>query len=607
MKRQKNGNPSAKGSRSRAWKGKSKANYNDVGKEELSDQAYYSANNDWRWYASNEQLLKDVTSIPFTYALGSKIDMTGNKQPIDATTLPGIMTIGFVPTVGWSDSPTSPVNLASYNLYSYVRHANAGHSNYDHQDLTIYLLAMDSAYTALAMLKRIYGVCGTFSPVNRYYPRAVVQAMNVDFDDMLLHLNDLRAYINTMAVKMGSLCVPATMSYMYKHQWMVSGLYYDSAQEKPQTYLFMPEFLLSFTLDSDGAGALEMSNYFLNTPDPLTFSSLVTKIEAICNPILQQEDFAIMSGDILKAYGESQIVKLTSIPDNYVVIPEYREDVLDQIHNATLMGYPADEDICGIWVRQSPDKSYLVSTPMFQHPYNIAPTAGDAEGVTPGRYAWAMKKYVDFERPDVTPGMIMDATRLTNIGTLDPDKDAYGYNYWRCTTAGSEVATRARIYYFATYDGVLQLVSTPPITVGSNQLLYNSIVGGFTPPLNDWSDTSDLADIFNILPRHDTALNTGSSSTMDTLLNMISKFNRHPIFVATFDIVTESYRLVEGATKIEDLTTGNVWMTYGKTSGVVGDLNNYSVVDKVNLEQFAETALLSEFSVKQYGKQDFKV
>lgn len=607
MKEKKNENPRNRNSDKKRKRHFSKPDYNDVGMDKGTPDTYYSSNNDWRWYAANEQLLKDVTSIPFTYALGSRIDLTGNNQPIDNTTLPGVMTIGFVPTIGWSESPNSPVNLASYNLYSYVRHANAGHSNYDHQDLTLYLLAMDSAYTALAMLKRIYGVCGTFSPVNRFYPRALVQAMNVDFDDMLLHLNDLRAYINMMAVKLGSLCVPATMSYMYKHQWMVSGLYYDSAQEKPQTYLFMPEFLLSFVLDGDGAGALEMKFNFLNTPSLLTFNDLVSKVNSICEPILEQEDFAIMSGDILKAYGENQIVKLTSIPDNYVVIPEYKEDVLDQIHNATLMGYPADEDICGIWIRQSADKSYLVSTPMFQHPYNIAPTTGAQEGVTPGRYAWAMKKYVDFDRPDVTPGMIMDATRLTNIGTLHSNKDDQGYNYWRCTTAGSEVATRARIYYFAVVDGVLQLSSTRPITVGSNQLLYNSASGGFVPALEDWTDTSNLTAIFNYIPVHDRSLNGESSHEMDELLNMISKFNRHPMFVATYDIVAQTFMITEGATSFDDLTPGNIWMIYGKTAGVVGDLNNYSVVDKVNLEQFAEAALLSEFAVKQFGKQDFKV
>jgi hypothetical protein len=34
-----------------------------------------------------------------------------------------------VPAFGRADSPNSAVNIASANIYSYVRHANSGHSN----------------------------------------------------------------------------------------------------------------------------------------------------------------------------------------------------------------------------------------------------------------------------------------------------------------------------------------------------------------------------------------------------------------------------------------------------------------------------------------------
>ena len=122
-------------------------------KSELDDQINerYSKDNDWRWYAQNEQLLKDTASFSYNYPLGSLVQRTATgKEPVDTTAIPGIMAVHVSPAFGGSDSRTSPINVAMRNIYSFVRHANSGHTNYDAPDLAIYLMAMDSCYSFLS-------------------------------------------------------------------------------------------------------------------------------------------------------------------------------------------------------------------------------------------------------------------------------------------------------------------------------------------------------------------------------------------------------------------------------------------------------------------------
>ena len=279
-----------------------------------------SKDNDPSWYALNPQLLKDAASYPYAWPLGNKLNLGDKGTLINKGSLPGILVMNWAPTIGYSTDGTSPVNVASINTYTKVRHDNSGHANYDHADYMIYLLAMDSVYAFHSWMRRVYGCMLTYSNTNRYYPRAIVQAMGVDFDALQSNLADFRQYINTYAIKASALAVPANMSFMTKHYWMSEGLYYDSQQDKPQTYLFNPLGFYKFELvnvsDLDVPhGALKFANLFYNEgaenvtipgckqDQLLNLYDIVAYGDSLLAPIISDEDFGIMSGDTLKSFG----------------------------------------------------------------------------------------------------------------------------------------------------------------------------------------------------------------------------------------------------------------------------------------------------------------
>lgn len=557
----------------------------DMSKEDVEYNAQTSKPNDWRWYAQNEQLLRDSASFPYSWPLGNKLNLGSYAPEVNKGSLPGVMAIYTSATFGWSDNANSPINVAARNIYSYVRHANSGHANYDAPDLMLYLCAMDSMYSYLAYLKRIYGVVNTYSYTNRYYPRAVVTAMKADFDDIQANLADFRGFINTFAIKVGSMCIPASMSYMAKHMWMYSGLYTDSDQDKAQTYLFVPEGFYEYQLRND-AGALAWRRMPVPNEKTYTFKELREIAGKLLDPVLRSEDMNIMSGDILKAFGSANVYKVEGIGETYTVLPSYQPEVLDQIQNCSLIGEFIDTDEKRPYLEQDLTKGWLQFTPVVHHPYMFV----KADEENPGQNVFCSNRFVTFEHGDISPANTMEATRLTNIAD---EYTTTGTDEYNVTTMGSEVAHAACIFYFVEKGGSWVLTSTNPIYIGLTHMLSISS-GGFTDQVKANLTEGEVATGKQAI--HD-AFNQQFIDMRDALSNdalmvqRLSQFNRHPAVAIT--------------TGLQDRTTGtyHVEPAYGRFNGFIFDVNYYAIIDKDDLRVMSETALMSMFNITQYGRK----
>jgi hypothetical protein len=518
-----------------------------------SKDFYKSDTNDWRWYANDEQLLRDVASFAYGYATGTKLNLGEFADNINENAIPGVMAIRFIPTVGWSDHATSPVNVAARNLYTYIRHANSGAKNYDSPDLMLYLLAIDSANAYLEYLKRIYGAISVTNVVNRYYPIATVRAMGVDYNDILANLANFRAYINIYAAKLGSMCIPSHMSLMAKHKWMNAGMYLDSVSDKAQTYLFVPEGFHMFGHDDDGAGKLNFKALpsGLDPTHANTFQELRTFGDDLLNPILYgygEEDFNIISGDILKAYGPEGVYRPEGISETYVVMPAYDEVVLSQIQNCTMYGQ-LDTDFPNFDITQSIDKAYLIAQPkrFYLTPKVVNPACIDRLLVSP------------MANPD--PSFTMEASRLCNIASYTGEV-TNSLEYHQC---GSEITTRGFIYWY-TPDGDGALSLNQSYEIQSNITLS-------------------------------TELNATASQTLVKALNifrslgMLTNFDWHPLVTVAGMLTTP------GQDEI---------VSEFQPYGFIGDVNNYTILTKANLGQLSEVALLSQFGIETFGKSSLK-
>lgn len=562
-----------------------------------------SKDNDPRWYALNPQLLKDAASFPYAWPLGNRLNLGERATLINQGSLPGVLVMNWAPTIGYSSDGTSPVNVASINTYTKVRHDNSGHANYDHADYMIYLLAMDSVYAFHAWMRRVYGCMLTYSNTNRYYPRAIVKAMGVDFDDLQGNLADFRQYINTYAIKASALAVPANMSYMTKHYWMSEGLYYDSQQDKPQTYLFNPLGFYRFNIAAGETprGTLEFSNMFGDiesrpgsfeargkicagcaTPSPWKLQNFINYGDSLLAPIISDEDFGIMSGDTLKSFGIGGCYTLPITEETYTVLPAYSPEVLDQIQNATFIGMP---DVASMTIDQDVNvgAGWIKADPKFTHPWVAA--AGPNE--LPGQNAFLVNRFVTFEHGDITPENTMEATRWTNISVEVTQADTREY---RVPTIGSEVMCTGNICYFKqNSEGAMEPAFTPDIYVSMNaDAVYTDPDGSLdftTEEAANQSFSKVLQQLNSVLAKQ------------YLVIQQLSVFNRHPaVYLSSFlGIETLANVYYQNSEFTSAITLNGI--DYNTINGVLFDVNYYTVLSSTDLEEMSHIALLSEFDV----------
>lgn len=558
-----------------------------------------SKDNDPSWYALNPQLLKDAASFPYAWPLGNRLNVGEHGTLINQGSLPGIMVMNWAPTIGYSKDGTSPVNVASVNTYTKVRHDNSGHANYDHADYMMYLLAMDSVYAFHSWMRRVYGCMLTYSNTNRYYPRAIVKAMGVDFDDLQGNLADFRQYINTYAIKASALAVPAKMSFMTKHYWMSEGLYYDSQQDKPQTYLFNPLGFYKFGLSSDDTphGILTFEPMFqadcevrgsfcygpgCRTSFPWRLADFIAYGDRLLGPIISDEDFGIMSGDTLKSFGIGGCYTLPVTEETYTVLPSYSQEVLDQIQNATFIGMP-DFDSFKIDQNVSIGAGWILADPKFTHPWIKSAGAGEL----PGQNAFLVNRFVTFEHGDITPENTMEATRWTNISEEVTQADTREY---RVPTIGSEVMCVGNVCYFKLQpDGAMEPTFTPNIYVSMNaDAAYIDGAAG----LDFTTDVAANQSLKNVIKEFNLTL-----ARQYLTIQQLSVFDRHPA------VYLSSYLGIETPAKIyqqnaADYTTITVDVdSYNTINGVLFDVNYYTILNSTDLEEMSHIALLSEFDV----------
>lgn len=421
--------------------------------------------NDPAWYIREGQLAKDVASLSFNTAIGGRAQINPNSANGNFGTLdliqPGIMALHTVPLPGISRSAVSPINIAAKNLYSFVRHANSGHSNYDSPDLLLYVLAMDSIFNWIYHLQRVYGVAQVYSQKNRYIGDALMSAMGFQPNDVRNNLANFRAAINMLIVKASVFAIPNTMTLFKRHAWMYSSIFSDSPVEKAQFYMYLPSVLHTYEETTGGPGMLKAKEMLVHelagsmTNNVLiTTSAGITMANDMLGKLQASEDINIMSGDILKAYGKENCFTMGLIPENFVVLPMYSEEILDQIHNTVFAG--AFPRATSLTPTEAIVTTYDINT------FNITqdPSIGAGNLICCPSFIEAAHlsydRIIDMTENEPTPERVLVATRNMICGSTSKvtfsDTD---YWYTMVTEAGSDMCLFATYYYNNPTTGVL--------------------------------------------------------------------------------------------------------------------------------------------------------
>lgn len=326
---------------SRDYSNKKGRTYDDSAPNRDADKASDYKGNHISWYVPDTNMLNDAGSIPFSYRVGDRMpaSMRHNTttQVYENTeyTMPGFVTAGFTPLYGDLYNAQSAGNVSSTAMYSWIRHANSGSRNYDSVDLMQYMIAVDNIFIGINHLQRIMGAAMYYNMWSTYAPQDLVEALGCkDFVNLISHMPGYRTRLNSIVLKISTLAVPSTLPIFQRHSYLSSYLFADENNVRAQYYAFVPRALWAFEYDEDGAGILNLKPFA--TTDGHTIDELFAVVESCVDTLYGNLDSGIMSGDILKAYGEGQLIRAGLIPQEILTVPVYDYEMLVQLHNATI-------------------------------------------------------------------------------------------------------------------------------------------------------------------------------------------------------------------------------------------------------------------------------
>lgn len=399
-------------------KGKqSSKSYKRSGKYDEKDAKYsksndLSGNNDFKWYSLNKNLVEASCRLPFARPLGNRVELgyttvTSGGTVTNGTTtqpLPGILTFDMVPSIGCSIYGTQTIDVASKSIYSWVRHANSGHTNYDSPDLMIYLLAASNIYAAAGYMLKIYSCINKYEPTNRYYPDGILTALHVDPVFARSNIADLRYYMAQWWKKAASIFTPKKLPMFEKAFWMYTQIFEEDKTGKSGLYQYCPAGFHRFNATKyTTGGCLEFQAL------PATFNSMsvfTTYFDALLDVIINDEDMGIMSGDIKKAF-DNDVWSLGDFPYDSTIVSVRDSFVLQQMHNTRAYHLMTSDDLLDIV--QDNTTNELLYFPTFKASTNYDSILYDVRG---GGHLLD----IDSEVPTVDE--VMEATQYINSVTL---------------------------------------------------------------------------------------------------------------------------------------------------------------------------------------------
>lgn len=388
--------------------------------------------NDYSWYSKYPSLLESTAKIPFPYRPGmsmSSADVyTVESAELNTTrtfNVPGILTINWMPNIGQSEVATDPIGIAAKEIYAKVRAAFSGSLDADPPDFMVYLMSLNSIFSYIASLKRVYRIINAYSPENYLVPEGLLQALGFSEDQvgqLIIGKTKLWSLINQLVYMTRKYTCPAVFPLFNRHYWLNDNVYADSDIANSQWYVFRQEAFYKFAmLPTKDNATITAGGLMLQDPPGASAVDIVEALYSVglglINALADSDDAYTISGYLKRAYDGFPQFTVDLLDQYETFSPLYVPEVLAQIENCVCV-LPKSTILPGQYgggVQQWVSRNTLVRVGQF-----IVPTTA-TNFVTP-------HPQISLRTPTPSVEQIVEASRLS----------AYLNPVGTSTTTGSE-------------------------------------------------------------------------------------------------------------------------------------------------------------------------
>lgn len=319
----------------------------DPKRERFDREERMDAKNDISWYSRYPELLVAAGSFPYPYRPGMKLDLgtlSTNPAVKREFVIPGVLALDWMPSIGVSNDATSPASVAAKEIYAKVRAKYSGALEADAPDFMMYLMALDSVFSYIAWVKRIYRTINAWTPNNFILPDTVLSAMGLSIQD----INQLRSektllwqVINELVLQSRKFTCPALMDVFNRHYWMSDNVYTDANSINAQFYVFNLKAVYQFAnlpLANDsantGAGLQMVAMPKGTAAAPLSAATLLNFGRNLIEALVAWDDAYTINGYLMRAFEGAPSFVVAEIAQDEQLTPVYEEEVLVQIENS---------------------------------------------------------------------------------------------------------------------------------------------------------------------------------------------------------------------------------------------------------------------------------
>lgn len=343
--------------------------------------------NSIEWYSRYPNLLLGAGSIPYPYKPGMLLPVgeliadpssTTDDPVIRNVIIPGIWTINWLPSVGFSTSPTSPISVVGKEIYARVREKFSGSLEADAPDFVIYLMALDSIFSYIAMLKRLYRILNAYSPENLFTPDGILSALGYDSSQIAdLRQDKLLLFqrINELVLMTRKFKCPRIMDVFNRHVWLNDHIYTDAPTIKAQFYMFNQLCWYKFalvdvphvtpTVQAGGlvyASPFQVNGFGNKPPETGVVNYLFNFGRSLIDALAASDDAYIISGYLMRAYEGYPDFVADELLLGETLIPKYNEEVLGEIENSHTLPTTEGGTVSAI-VAQDPSSNAIICQP----------------------------------------------------------------------------------------------------------------------------------------------------------------------------------------------------------------------------------------------------
>lgn len=282
------------------------------------------------WYNKFNQV-NQAGKVSFMYSVGDLLRVTSSQRYAQAGIVVFNTITGPGPS-GLNSKLDELVRLQYTELYSQQTAATqiAG------ADLKMYELALDEAYSLYSEWKRIFGLLLSYSPVNKYTPKVIVQALGYDFDELYKEKTKFENILDNFANSLRAYFVPTGNDLYAFHEEQFGRIYADSKSTRAKMYAFRKSVYRVWQDTTSEEGSMLKTHAYNNGGQLIGLSYIEAVSEEIFQNMSQSESFNFISALLGKVLGNNRYV-LPKLDPNYETVAVLDERKLVQIHNMLMV------------------------------------------------------------------------------------------------------------------------------------------------------------------------------------------------------------------------------------------------------------------------------